>query len=164
MNYQVSRTYIQVMADLIAPLCDGDEQLLQDMLEGETDLIRIVTRMHEMIARDNEMLAGIAERKAALIERERRIKTRAERFKAEIGGLLRSAQLGKIELPEVTYSVRDGKAKLTIVDDKAVPEQFQVPKYVPDKTAINEAFSEVEDLPNWLVREPANDIVTARTK
>lgn len=164
MNYMVSRAYIAAMAELIIPLCDGDEQLMQDMLEGETDLLSIVERIHEQISRDNEMLAGISERKSTLIERERRIKTRAANLKAEIGKLLRVAQITKLELPEATYSVRFGKPKLDVVDADAVPEQFQVVKYTPDKKAINEAFSEIEDLPNWLVREPASDVVTARVK
>ena len=74
MNVHISRAQIQAVAEQIAPMCDGDEQLLQDMLEGETDLLSLVSRMHAQYARDNEMLAGIAERKTALMAREKRIK------------------------------------------------------------------------------------------
>lgn len=164
MNHLISRAQIQAMADKLAPLCDDDEQLLQDMLEGETDLISIVTRIHEQIARDNEMLAGIAERKRTLADRESRIKTRADRMKSEIGSLLRIAHLSKLELPEVTYSVRDGKPKLEVVDPQAVPDEYLTFKPQPNKTQINADFDPHGDLPNWLVRRDATDVVTARTK
>jgi hypothetical protein len=164
MNMLVTRAQIAAIAEQIAPMCDGDEQLLQDMLEGETDLISVASRIHEQIARDHEMLEGIKVRKAALAERESRIKARAERFKEQIGILLRVAHLSKLELPEVTYSVRDGKAKLAIVDPTAVPPEFCRHKLEPDKTSINEFYGEADSLPNWLVREPARDIVTGRAK
>lgn len=163
-NNHVSRTQIEAIAAQLAPMCDGDEQLLHDMLEGETDLISIAGKLHEQLARDNEMLSGIAERKAALAAREKRIKDRAARVKVEIGGLLRAAKLTKLELPEATYSVRDGKPKLVVVDAEAVPAAYQVAEPVPDKRAINAAFADADDLPNWLVREPATDVVTGRTK
>lgn len=160
----IQRRYIEEMAEQIAPMCDGDTDLLQDMLEGETDLISIVKRLHEQIARDEEMLVGIKERKASIADREKRIKARADKMKAQIGGLLRIAQLPKLELPEVTYSVREGKPSLVVVDAEAVPSQMLRVSYAPDKTAINEAFADATDLPNWLIREPASDIVTARKK
>jgi hypothetical protein len=164
MNAFVSKAQIAAVAEQIAPMCDGDEQLLQDMLEGETDLLSVVGRIHEQIARDTEMLEGIKARKAALAEREARIKHRAERFKEQVGVLLRVARLSKIELPEVTYSVREGKAKLAIVDAEAVPGEFCRIKHEPDKALINESFADTETLPNWLTWVPPHDVVTARAK
>ena len=41
---------------------DDDERLFHDMLVGETDIDRIVLRIHEQVARDEEMLVGIGER------------------------------------------------------------------------------------------------------
>lgn len=155
---------IAAIAEQIAPMCDGDNDLLQDMLEGETDLLSIVKRLHEQRARDEEMLAGIKERKAALAEREKRIKARADKMKEQIGGLLRIAHLPKIELPEVTYSVRDGKPTLKVVDPDAVPEEYLTFKPQVNKTQINADFDPDGELPNWLVVEPAHDVVTGRVK
>ena len=145
-------------------LCGGDERLFHDMLTGETDIDRIVLRIHEQVARDDEMLAGIKERKAALADRQQRIEARRDGGKALIGKVLRVARLSKLELPEVTYSVRDGKPTLKVVDPAAVPAEFQVPKFTPDKRAINDAFDGADTLPNWLVREPAKDVVTGRVR
>jgi hypothetical protein len=151
-------------AEQLDALCGGDERLFHDMLLGETDIDRIVMRIHEQVARDEEMLAGIKERKAALAERQSRIETRRDNGKAFIGKALRIARLSKLELPEVTYSVRDGKAALKVVDAEAVPTEFCRVKSEPDKTLINSSFADSDALPNWLVREAPRDVVTARTK
>lgn len=164
MNAPLQIAQLEREADALDALCGDDERLFHDMLLGETDIDRIVLRIHEQIARDAEMLAGIKARKSALAEREKRIAARHDNAKALIGKVLRIARLSKLELPEVTYSVRDGKPKLVVVDAGAVPDEFQVPKFAPDKVAINEAFDDADELPNWLVREPASDIVTGRSK
>lgn len=164
MNQFIPMRELAQDAEWLDELCGGDERLFADMMLGESNIDRIVLRIHEQLARDEEMLAGIKERKAAIAERQKRIEQRRDAAKAMIGKALRIARLPKLELPEVTYSVRDGKAGLEVVDPAAVPEQFLVPKPVPDKRAINEAFEGVDELPNWLVRTPATDIVTGRSK
>lgn len=156
--------HIRLVAERLAPLCDGDDVLFADMMGGETDIVRVVSRLHEQIARDEEMLVGIKERQAAIAERKARIELRIERFKEQIGSILRIGQLTKLELPEVTYSVRFGKPSLKVVDPLAVPEEFSRVEWEPDKRKINEAFEAEAGLPNWLVREPARDVVSARTK
>lgn len=145
-------------------LCDNDEALFADMMEGETDVHAYVQKLHDSLAADGEMLVGIKARMDDLAERKRRFEARQSATKAAIGKVLRIARLPKIELPEATYSVRDGKPALRVVDPEAVPEGFLRNKPEPDKPAINSAFADAAELPNWLVREPARDVVTARTK
>lgn len=164
MNAHLDLRLLAIEAEQLDTLCGGDKRLFHDMLLGETDIDRIVLRIHEQVARDEEMLAGIKERKAALADRQKRIELRRDNGKAFIGKALRIARLPKIELPEVTYSVRDGKPSLKVVDPNAVPDELTRVKREPDKAAINEIYASADNLPNWIVREPATDIVTARTK
>lgn len=165
MNVHIDLRHIAQVADELDALCGGDdERLFHDMLVGESDIDHVVSRIHEQVARDGEMLVGIAERKAAIGERQERIKRRIEAGKSLIGKVLRAGRLTRLELPEVTYSVRDGKPALKVVDPEAVPDELQRIKREPDKTAINEAFGDAAELPNWLVRELPKDVVTARTK
>lgn len=145
-------------------LCDNDEALFADMMEGETDVHAYVQKLHDSRAEDLERIVGIKARMDELAERKRRYEAREAATKAAIGKVLRVALLPKIELPEATYSVRDGKPALRVVDPAAVPDEFQRVKTEPDKPKINETFAEADALPNWLVREPARDVVTARTK
>lgn len=164
MNARFDFSRIAETANALDLLCDGDEQLFADMLVGETDIDHICRRIWEQVARDEEMLAGIKERKDALAERQRRVESRRDGAKALIGRVLRIGHLNKLELPEVTLSIRDGKPTLKVVDPEAVPEELCRVKREPDKTAINETYANSDALPNWLVREPARDVVTARTK
>ena len=164
MNAALQLAEIARIADMLATVCDDDERLFADMIEGETDIHRIIAKLHEQIARDGELITGIAVRQVELGERKRRLSDRQTATKAAIGQFLRAALLAKLELPEVTYSVRDGKPSLRIVDPEAVPSEFCRQKVEPDKTVINEAWADQSELPNWLVREPARDVVTARTK
>lgn len=164
MNAQVQLAELRRISEALAPLCDGDEQLLADMLEGESSIDRMLARLWEQVARDTETLTGIAVRKAALTERQDRIERRVENFKRAIGDVLMAGGIKKFELPEVTLSVRPGKAKLAIADKDAVPSDYQRATYSPDKTAINAAFEGADALPNWLTREPAKPVVSARTK
>lgn len=164
MNAHFDLTRLGAEADMLDELCGGDERLFHDMITGETDIDHIVRRIHEQYARDEEMLAGIKERQSALAERKARVERRRDNAKALIGKVMRVARLTRLELPEVTYSIRDGKPKLVVNDPEAVPADYCRTKTEPDKTAINEAFAEADDLPNWLRREPAQDVITARTK
>lgn len=151
-------------AEMLDELCGGDERLFHDMMLGESSVDHIVLRIHEQLARDEEMLVGIKERKDALAARQKRIESRRDTAKAMIGKALRIARLPKLELPEVTYSVRDGKAGLIVNDPDAVPTDYCRTKTEPDKTKINEDFADADALPNWLSRGIPSDVVTARTK
>lgn len=162
MNIQLAE--VARIAEQLAALCDDDERLFADMMEGESNVHSIIGKLHNQLASDGELVAGITERQADLAERKRRLTDRQAATKAAIGKFLRAAQLAKLELPEVTISVRDGKPTLRVLDPAAVPAEYQRSKPEPDKPAINDAFSDAATLPNWLAREPARDVVTMRTK
>lgn len=164
MNVHLDLRQLARDAEMLDELCGGDERLFADMMEGETGIDRIVLRIHDNVQDAEGMAKALGERIKEMQERKKRIETRAANGKQLIGKALRIARLAKLELPEVTYSVRDGKPTLKVVDASAVPEVFTVPKYTPDKRAINEAYEDSDNLPNWLVREPATDVITARTK
>jgi hypothetical protein len=164
MNAHIDMSRLAREAEWLDQICGGDDRLFADMMLGETDIDRIVLRIHEQVARDDEMLVGITERQRVLAERKKRIEARRDGGKALIGKVLRIARLPKLELPEVTYSVRDGKPRLEVTTPLAVPEEYCAVKLVPDKAKINTDFADAATLPNWLVREPAIDIVTGRAK
>lgn len=164
MNAPLQLAEIARIAQQLDMLCGDDETCFADMIDGETDISRIVARLYGQLASDGELIAGITERQADLAERKRRLTDRIAACKATIGQFLRAAMLTKLELPEATISVRDGKPGLSIVSPDAVPAEYTRTKIEPDKTAINAAFAEAGELPNWLAREPARDVVTVRTK
>ena len=164
MNIQIQTQEIARIADALQQMCGDDERLYVDMLEGETDLHKLVTRIHNGIANDLGMIAGIKMRQGDLADRRSRFEARVEAQRGAVISLLQAGKVNKLELPEATYSLRDGKPKLTIADDDAVPAEYQRTKVETDKTAINEAFADMFDLPNWLTRETAKPVLTMRAK
>ena len=152
------------IAVLLEAMCDGDEILFADMMEAEAPAHDIIARIADMIAEDTIMRVGIDLRIDDLSQRQARFEQRINAGKKAIGMVLRAANLPKVILPEATWSVRDGKAKLVVTDPEAVPFDMTRVKQEPDKTAINAAYEHAEALPNWLAREPATDIITQRSK
>ena len=164
MNIHIQAAEIGRIADALAAMCSDDERLFADMLEGETDLHWLITRLHNGIATDAGMVLGIKDRQADLSERKKRLEGRIDAQRGAIIQLMRAGKVSKVELPEATYSLRDGKAKLSVVDADAVPMTYLREKYEIDKTAINEAFADAVALPNWLVWTDAEPVLTQRTK
>lgn len=155
---------IRRAADELDGLCGDDDALFHDMMQGETDIDRICSQIWEQIATDEEMLVGITERQRALADRKKRKQDRIAGAKSLIGKVLRAGRLTKLELPEVTLSVRAGRPTLKVVDEDAVPADFQRVKASPDMAAIKDGFSQAETLPNWLTWNEPGEVVTARTK
>lgn len=155
---------IERIGNWLAEMCGDDERLFADMTEAEGPAQYVIERLHQERASALELIEGIKAREADLKARKDRLVNREITLKAAIGKVLRAAKLPKIELPEATYSVRDGKAKLSIVDPDAVPDTFKVPAFAIDKGLVNEAYADSDQLPNWLVRTDAQDVVTGRMK
>lgn len=164
MNTPIQMAEIRRIAEQLDILCGDDEQCFADMLALETDVYEIVGKLHVQHASDGELVTGITERQSELAERKRRLTDRQAATKAAIGQFMRAAMLTKIELAEATYSVRPGKPTLRVVDPDAVPQPYCRTKVEPDKPAINAAYEDAAELPNWLVREAAVDVVTKRSK
>jgi len=119
---------------------EGDEKLLTDCLEAETDLnefLRVVVdRMQDSAA----MAGGIASRIAEQTIRQDRFVRREKAMRALAFKLLQAADLPKIELPEATLSIRKGTPKVIITDDDAIEPAFCKVSYTPDRTKIKEAL------------------------
>ena len=61
---------------------------------------------------------------------------------------LQWADLRKAELPEATLSIRDGVAKVVIVDEAQIPDDFMRIRKEPNKTAIKDALiSGMQEVP-----------------
>ena len=155
---------ISVMEMLASIGVDDDDRLVLDTLEGETDLFAMLSKLLEQIEDDEGQIEAL---KFQIDSRRHRVaaaEARIARARIMLGRLMDFAQQEKIMLPEATLSRRTVKAKLEIVSPDAVPQSLCTVKYVPDKAAINEAYSEAEALPNWLTRVPESKSVSVRRK
>lgn len=155
---------IRRIAEWLTEVCEDDERLFADMTEAESPAQDLLEQVYDRIASDEELLAGIKERQEALAERKKRLEHRRDMNREAIGKILRAAGIKKAELVECTVSVREGKPKLIVNDPDAVPAEYTRMNVEVDKKAINEAFADAEELPNWLAVSPATDVVSIRSK
>lgn len=142
-----------------------DEQLMLDMLEGETDLFGCVARLLNGIEREEGDRAALTDQMDSRKQRRDRCDVRIQARRNAIAMLMETARVEKLPLPEATVSYRLTSPKIEINDPAAVPEEWTEVKRVPAKARINEAFAVGDaDLPNWLRVEPAKPSITIRRK
>lgn len=163
MRTDLTLAQIEAVRIMLADEAD-DDRLLADMIEGETDAYGLVSRLLNGIEREEGDRAALTEQMEARKARRDRCDARIASLRGAMAAVVQATGLPKIALPEATVSVRDGKPKLSIVSDDAVPDQYQVVKRSPDKRAITAAFENVDDLPNWLTREAGTPTLTVRRK
>lgn len=130
-------------------LSDDDEALKLDMLEGETSLNEIVSRL----LADNEDDEGTMSNLDAQIDvraaRKERIGNRIEARKKAITSLMDCARITKLPLPEATVSLRTIQPRAKVVDVNEVPDAFVTKSVVrkPNLDLINEAIERGETIP-----------------
>jgi len=126
---------------------DGDEQLLLDSLEGETDFHRFLAAVVDRTDDAEEIIDGIDikmdERKA----RKARFEQRYEAMRALAMKLMDHAGVRKVVLPAATLSIRAGTARVIITDEAALPPDCIRTRTEPDKIAIKEHLARGEQVP-----------------
>lgn len=157
----VAREIGQV-ADQLLTLCGGDDRLYADMIDGETDIAKVCSRLLEMVEIEEGNIASLTTQMALRKERRDAAEARIDAIKEGIRKIMGAAMLPTLKLPEATIWVRPVAAKLKIVDPDAVPEQFTVTTHKPSLTKINETYNPNGALPNWLSVEPARQTISIR--
>jgi hypothetical protein len=157
------RTVVTMLRDAYGE--EQDEKLLLDMLEGQTDLFEISARLLDKMEREegdrDALTKQMDDRKVRRDRCDARIKTTRE----AIAALMTCAGIDKLPLPEATVSLRVLPPSIKVNDPAAVPEEYTVPKPVPDLDKIKAAFAANDDaLPNWLRVEPERPSLTIRRK
>lgn len=145
------------------PELADDDDLRADVLEGETDLHAVLERLHEIEVNASIMMDGITQRITDLRERKDRFGHKVDVARALMRKVLNRAELKKVELPEVTISLRGGSDSVHIEDPDAVPSQLCKTVVSPDKTAIKKALQQGEIVPG-AVLVTGDETVSIRRK
>jgi hypothetical protein len=162
---RVDLTIIQVKAlvDHFGDMFEGDERALMDAIEGETDAFELVAKVLRQSEADLGTAGIIGDQIAERQARKKRFVDRADRARETIAAIMDAAGVTKMELPEATITVRTLPAKLAVNEASGVPDEYTAIKRVPDKKAIDAAFSvDSDSLPNWLSIDPARPSITVR--
>lgn len=150
-------------ADLIAafPELAEDEDLRADMLEGNTSLHDVLSRIVAIERDANSMVLAIGERAKELAVRKDRYARRKDAMRALLLRLLKAADLSKVSLPEATISIGKGRAGVEIIDEALLPDNVVKLKREPDKTAIKAALDAGQEVPGAALKV-GNETITVR--
>lgn len=102
---------------LRAEIGDGDDRLLLDTIEGETDVFAIMDRLSEMAIAD-KLLAERARERIA------RLDARADRARATLQRMLEALGISRLERSMATLSVAEGPKKAHVTDAKLIPDVY----------------------------------------
>lgn len=124
-----------------------DEELRADMMEAETDLHKV---MSKLVRRRQERLAlasGITDYMADLADRKARMVKAAEGEKAIMQAIMEAADLSKVTLPEATVSITKPRTSVKIVDVNALPQGFYVVERTAKKAEIKAELEAGHEVP-----------------
>lgn len=146
LDAEAVRLQISVMISQY-PILAEDEELLRDMVEGETSLHHVLTRIMDEKFNAEDMTTAIKAREASLKARRERFESKADAMKDLALSLMQAAKMDKVELEEATLSIRKPSKRVEIDDIDQLPQGFFSIERKADKKAIAEAFKENQPVP-----------------
>jgi hypothetical protein len=137
--------------DLIAsyPELAEEETLRADVIEGETDATKILSRVVNRMQEADAMCAVIVKRKNDLDSRQARYERESEAMRSLAFRIMTAAGQRKMPLPEATLSISTRPPALAISDATQLPAEFTVTKTEtrPDREKIKEALKAGQEVP-----------------
>lgn len=140
---------IEQLRDLIA---DGDEDLVSNAVEGETNLHEAIANAFARLAELNGLMDGIAGMMASLKDRGERFEKQRDRIREAIAVAMEAGQIKRLELPIGTISLRAVPPSVQVIDEAAIPTRYwkpQEPKL--DKRALLAALKADASIPGALL-------------
>lgn len=126
---------------------EDDPELLRDMLEGETDIHEIRDWAIRKFLDEKAFIAAIKKRVDDINARKKAAEKRLEKMKLVITDCMNATEEKSYRGAEATISVSNVKPKLIITDESLIPEKFLKVKKEINKSDINKAFEEGEEIP-----------------
>ena len=125
-----------------------DEDLAQDMVEGETSLFEAIDKALDEIDSCEIITAGCMAKEDQIAKRRNAAEARAERLRGLIEQAMLVCELRSIKRPTATLTVRDVKPKPIVSDESLIPATYwRQPDPVLDKAAINSAVKDGAEIP-----------------
>ena len=157
--------YQRKKADLLAafPELAEDEQALLDTLEGEAGLHDALAAMIRKAQEAEAFEEACASLIAAKSARRSRFGQQSIALRDAVLSLMQAAGLRKLEMPDFTASVAQGRGKVVITDEAALPDQFFRVSRAPNKTAVSDALKDGQTVPGALMSN-GEPTLTVRTR
>lgn len=143
---QFVRTQIQALIAAY-PELEEDSTLLADMLDGETDLHRVLEKLLNERREAETMATAVKDREADLTERRKRFERKADGVKKIMLQLMEAAQQDKVTLTEATLSITKPRTSVQVLDVDALPQGFFRNERKPLTTEIKAALEAGDKVP-----------------
>ena len=140
----IERAMSAAMEAISALPDDGDNVLLLNTIEGESDVLEVLDRVVE---------AAIADKKLAELARERakRIEARADRARGVALQIIEALQVSPLERPLYSASISYPRKPLVTNADELPKEMI---REAPDMVAIGKALRAGETIPGAELKNP----------
>lgn len=139
-----------------------DQELLADMVEGQTSLFEMVDAIYAAMRDDQMLIDGIKAREDELAKRKRRLSDRYNWRKAKIEQALMVFE-ESIERPEATFTLARRPAKTIVTDEALIPSGFWEMKPKLDLKALGDALKSGEPVPGAVLSNQTSTL-SIRTK
>lgn len=136
-----------------------DEETRLDTIEGETDFLQVMSRLVKLRGEREALAEGLNVYIKTLTERRDRLSRGADGLKGLMLRLMASAKAPKLELPEATLRVADGRQSVSITDIDALPQGTFSLERKPDKAAIKRLIDAGEYIPGAALVTGENTLV-----
>lgn len=143
-----------------------DENALTELLGDETaDVESILARLLRGALHAEAMAAAAGEQVENLKSRQVRFKARGQAMRSTAFEVMEAVGRSKVELPELTASIRKGQQSAMIVDEAAIPDIYVeiVETRKIDRAVILSTLKSGQDVPGCLLSNGLNSL-TIRTK
>lgn len=152
-------------AELLAayPELAEDHQALIDTLDSVSDLDeQIIAALRAAVEREAH-----AEALAALIkqmqERKGRLEAGADKLRGVCLYVMQESSRSRINAPDMTVTVQQGRAGVTVIDETVLPEEFVKVTRTPKLKEIGDAVKAGREVPGTAPRNPRPFLSVRRT-
>jgi|TARA_Y100000015_G_C2366452_1_gene77770 hypothetical protein len=138
---------IRRIADSIREICGDDEDTFLDTLDGETDVVDVLSKL---IQERLEVLGYEATNKELAEQYKRRadkMATKADAINQQMKHLLNAMGVKKVNHALATVSITKPRWSVEVVDEAQVPTQLKVTTSKPDLRAIKKILDDGEPVP-----------------
>lgn len=145
------------------PELQDDETFRVDVIEGETDMHKIIERCLSQRQDALTMADAIKIRETDLAERRKRFERKSDAMKAIIQDMMEAAHIDKLPLPEATLSITKPRESVNVTDLDALPQGYFKMTRSADKAAIKAALMSGDEIPGAEL-QTGNPGMTIRSK
>ena len=139
-----------------------DDELLADMLEGETNAFEALDTLLEREAVIRSHITAMKARKQEVADRLATLEVRQKNGRTIMGKLLEAMQSRKVERAEGTVSFRAVAPSVIDGPVSTLPDRLTKTEVKPDKAAIKEALQAGEEIPGWAMSNGGETISVRR--